>query len=257
MYNRANITTIKPEKKRENPVSMTQKTDLSQSQSIRSPIDHILFLQKTIGNHAVQGLFKFGIIQTKLKIGQPNDIYELEADRVAEQVMNMSEPSYPERDEEEGKEHIQAKPVGEQITPLVQRQVEDEEEVEEEETIQTKGGMSQTPDVPSDLEPNIQSLKGGGQPLPKSVRNFFEPRFEHDFSKIRVHNDAKSADIARSLNARAFTVGRDVLFGPGQYTPATLAGKRLLAHELTHVVQQQSSTHLASLSKSDNVYVAE
>ncbi len=89
MSERVKITTKTPETKRGSSVAKTQRTDFSQS--ICSPFDHILFLQKTIGNQAVQRLFKSGVIQTKLKIGQPNDIYEQEADRVAEQVMRMPE----------------------------------------------------------------------------------------------------------------------------------------------------------------------
>lgn len=70
------------------------------------------------------------------------------------------------------------------------------------------------------------------------MRHYFEPRFGYDFSQVRVHTDAKAAESARAVNALAFTVGRDVAFGAGQYAPGTTEGKRLLAHELTHVVQQ-------------------
>jgi hypothetical protein len=81
-------------------------------------------------------------------------------------------------------------------------------------------------------------VKAGGNPLPDSVRHFFEPRLNHDFSKVRVHTDNKAAESARNINARAFTHGTDVTFGAGQYAPETTNGKRLLAHELAHVVQQ-------------------
>ncbi len=93
-----------------------------------SSADRILRLQKTAGNQAVQRLIKSGALQAKLKIGQPNDIYEQEADRVAEQVMSMPEPMVRRQSEEEKEEEvpIQAKPIAEQITPLVQRQVEEE-----------------------------------------------------------------------------------------------------------------------------------
>jgi hypothetical protein len=87
-------TTKTPQVKRENSVSQKRKGNFSQS--ISSPVDEILLLQRTIGNHAVQGLFKTGVIGAKLKIGQPNDIYEQEADRIADKVMRMPEPSiYP------------------------------------------------------------------------------------------------------------------------------------------------------------------
>ncbi len=90
MNERTSITAKRSEAKRGNSSSRIRKSDFSQSTS--SPIDHILHLQKTIGNQSVQGLFQSGVIQTKLKIGQPNDVYEQEADRVAEQVMRMPEP---------------------------------------------------------------------------------------------------------------------------------------------------------------------
>jgi hypothetical protein len=98
--------------------------------------------------------------------------------------------------------------------------------------------------VDSKAQSHILALSGRGQPLPESARNFFEPRFGYDFSQVRVHTDATAAETARALNARAFTVGRDVVFGAGQYAPETSQGKKLLAHELTHVVQQGS--HLNS-----------
>jgi outer membrane biosynthesis protein TonB len=254
---------------------------------------HSLHLQQAKVRHILRSL----TFQPKLTIGQPNDIYEQEADRVAEQVMRMPEPRLqrqvePEEEEEEEEtlqpkplaeqitplvqvqrqeepeeeeEELQAKPLSEQITPLVQRQVEPEEEEEEEEEeepiqakladdmqvqrqeepeeeepIQTKQVSTRAPSVTPNLASRIQSLKGGGQPLSESTRAFFEPRFGHDFSQVRLHTDTKAAESARAVNARAYTVGRDIVFGVGQYLPRTTAGKRLLAHELTHVVQQAS-----------------
>lgn len=79
---------------------------------------------------------------------------------------------------------------------------------------------------------------GGGEALPEPMRDFFEPRFGRDFSQVRLHTGAQAAESARAVNARAYTVGRDVLFGAGQYAPETDSGLRLLAHELTHVIQQ-------------------
>lgn len=81
-------------------------------------------------------------------------------------------------------------------------------------------------------------LRSPGQPLDGETRAFFEPRFGHDFSQVRVHADRSAAEAAAAVNALAYTVGRDVAFGAGQYAPQTTAGRKLLAHELTHVVQQ-------------------
>ncbi len=241
MSERVKVTSKTPESKRDNSVSRIRKTDSSRSTS--SPVDHILFLQRNIGNQAVQNLFKSGVIQAKLRIGQPGDIYEQEADRVAEQVMSMPEPQVQrqteEKEEEEEEEEIQTKPLAERITPLVQRQVEEEEEEKEEEEIfQTKEVPNQTSKVTPDLESRIHALKGGGQPLPTSTRAFFEPRFGYDFNEVRIHTDTQSAENSRAFNAKAFTIGRDIVFGSGQYAPGTSAGKKILAHELTHVIQQ-------------------
>jgi len=85
-------------------------------------------------------------------------------------------------------------------------------------------------------------LRAPGQPLDANTRAFMEPRFGHDFSAVRTHTDTKAAGSARAVNALAYTVGRDVVFGAGQYAPQTSAGQRLLAHELTHVVQQRADT---------------
>lgn len=188
----------KPEAKRENRPSQTQKT--GPSQSISSPVEQILFLQRTIGNQAVGKMIKSGALQAKLRIGQPGDIYEQEADRMANAVMRMPEPGVQWQPEEE---LVQTKPV---ITPLVQRQSEGEEE--EEEFLQQKEVPGQSPEVTPDLSSSIQSLKGGGQPLPESLRAYFEPRFGQDFSQVRVHADAKASETARAVNARAFTLGQ-------------------------------------------------
>ena len=82
-------------------------------------------------------------------------------------------------------------------------------------------------------------LRSPGQPLDAATRAFMEPRFGHDFSTVRVHNDARAAESARAVNALAYTVGQNVVFGLGQYRPQTSVGRGLVAHELTHVLQQR------------------
>jgi hypothetical protein len=185
------------------------------------------------GSQAVQRL-KSGVIQAKLKIGQPGDIYEQEADRVADAVIRMPEPQLRQQQEEEEEDLIQTKPLVDQITPFVQKQVEEEEE----ELLQTKTHSSQVTEVTSNIESRIQSLKGGGQPLPKVMRDFFEPRFGYDFSGIRIQTNSHAWMLNRKLNSRAFTTGKDIFFGQGQYNPGSLSGRKLLAHELTHTIQQ-------------------
>src|SRR5260370_31886905 len=84
-------------------------------------------------------------------------------------------------------------------------------------------------------------LRSPGQPLDAASRAFFEPRFGHDFSQVRLHTDAKAAESARAVTALAYTVGRDVVFGSEQFAPRTTEEQLLLAHELTHVVQQSNA----------------
>ncbi len=99
-----------------------------------------------------------------------------------------------------------------------------------------------TPDArPPILLPSVnQVLRSPGRPLDAPTRTFMESRFAQDFSRVRIHTDTRAADSARTLNALAYTIGHDVVFASGHYAPATTAGRRLLAHELTHVIQQRS-----------------
>ena len=179
-----------PETKREGSVSQSRKPALSQSPN--SPIDQILHLHRTIGNQAVGRLFKSGVIQAKLKIGQPNDVYEQEADRVAEQVMRMPENTAlsgqlsgvrsedghiqrkcaecasgkglcPECAEEE--EMVQRKPLTSQITSLIHRQEVERPEDEEEETLQTKEVTGVAPAISTSAEARINNMRGNGQPF--------------------------------------------------------------------------------------------
>jgi len=217
----------------------------SRSAAQRAPA--LLALQQTHGNRYVRRVVSG--IQAKLKIGQPGDKYEQEADRVADAVMRMPEPQVQRQVEEEDEEElIQTKPLAEQITLRVQRPVEEEGEEE----LQAKELFGQTSEISPNLESRVNTIRGGGQPLPASTRTFFEPRFGFDISQVRIHTDAHAAEIARAVNARSFTVGRDVVFGAGEYAPETPIGKKLLAHELTHVVQQSKE----NLSRpGDNVVV--
>lgn len=102
-------------------------------------------------------------------------------------------------------------------------------------------------DAPS-LPPELGSHLGTGEPLDAQTRGFMEPRFGHSFERVRIHADGEAAASARSVGALAYTVGRDIVFGPGAYAPKTGGGQRLIAHELTHVLQQ-SSTHETVLQR--------
>ncbi|MGB8218590.1 MAG: DUF4157 domain-containing protein [Candidatus Methanoperedens sp.] len=252
-------TSIKPEVRREyhntvNHNTVKEKADLHQLKS--SPVRQILSLQRDIGNQAVGRLIKSGTLQAKLKIGQPGDIYEKEADRVAEQVMQMSGPQIISKTAVPTEVIQRSCPKCEK--EMLNRQENEEQEVEplislkfsnrspppigeNEEKLQRKAINDCTSEVCPNLQSKIDNLKGGGQPLPESARTFFEPRFGYDFSHVRIHAGGNATAVARALNARAFTVGSDVAFGSGEYAPGTPVGDKLLAHELAHVVQQSPS----------------
>jgi hypothetical protein len=197
-------------------------------------------------------------IQTKLTVNHPGDKYEQEADRVSEYIMSMpnnetnglsdvpaktqgksatfarGQGLYPQNAQGE---ILQRKPLASTNTSIAQSQIKFPEK-EEGGLLQTKELSGQTQQVPPQVAANINSLRGSGQPLTRSARAFFEPRFGVDFSGVQVHADAQAFELTRSLNARAFTVGRDMVFGTGEYSPETTSGRNLLAHELTHVMQQ-------------------
>ncbi len=186
------------------------------------------------GQHAhVQSILRGNRIQPKLKLGQPNDKYENEADRVAEQVMRMPASQSSSIDGT-------SPGVGDSNSGTIQRACA--ACASDEELIQIKTNGHVTPEVTPAIGADIQLLQSGGQPLSRSERSFFEPRIGANFSNVRVHNYTKANNVARSINARAFTHGHNVVFGAGEYSPNTSAGKKLFAHELTHVVQQ--SGHL-------------
>jgi len=188
----------------------------------------IQHLHQTIGNQAVSRW-----IQTKLKIGQPDDKYEQEADQIAEKIMTMPSSTCTSCEEEE---RLQPK-LADKISLFIQRQGIDEEE-EEEEVIQPKRNTDKETKATPEIENHISRTRGLGNPLPFAPRAFMEERFGVDFSPVRIHADSEAARMARALNAEAFTYGRDIYFGEGRYRPETTEGKKLLAHELTHVVQE-------------------
>jgi len=186
----------------------------------------------------IRRILRASPVQPKLTVNQPNDEYEQEADRIAGQVMGMSDV-----DMAQGSESADGKTQPVQVQrscpdceeELAQRQPEEEDE---EELLQAKEESGRTPHVSPDVEADILRLQGNGRPLSETERSFFEPRFGADFSNIRLHTSARAAELAQSINARAFTLGRDVVLGSGEAAIETPAGKELLAHELTHVLQQ-------------------
>jgi len=162
-----------------------------------------------MGNQAIQLL-----LQAKLALHTPGDCFEQEADRVAEQVMRT--PSTAEASGE----------------PSLVRQPADSE-----------GGLEEVPPIVYEV------LSSPGRQLDPGTQAFMESRLGHDFSQLRIHDDARAAESAQAVDARAYTVGHRVVLGAGEYAPGTSSGNRLLAHELAHVIQQDLSG--ASASRND------
>lgn len=167
-------------------------------------------------------------LQTKLTVSQPGDPFEQEADRVADRVMRMAAP--PSHADQLS---FSALDIG-----TLQRKCASCEEEEEQKNVQRKESGSSVGPV-AGASPSVNhTLASSGRPLDVSSRTFFEPRFGRDFSNVRIHTGATAATSARSVSALAYTVGHNIVFGAGQYSPSTGSGQRLLAHELSHVCQQ-------------------
>lgn len=190
-------------------------------------------VQNTIDNMAVQQCF----IQSKLTVSQAGDPYEKEADAVADQVMR--------------------KPMGEgqaiQVSPLnpnrhhkcTQCEPREEQGVS---SVQRKAnhGSSAENHVSENL---VATATQAGRPLDHSARMFFEPRFGRSLGDVKVHTNGYSNQVAQTLNAKAFTAGNDIVFAPGQYQPNSIPGRHLLAHELTHVIQQRNAPTIAPMKQ--------
>jgi hypothetical protein len=161
--------------------------------------------------------------ESMFRVSTPGDTWEREADSIADAVLNTSRG-----------ERAAIRPTP--IPATLQRKCSACEEEDQKGLVQRDGEGSVS--MTSDVGAAIHGLRGGGDAMSSSARGFFEPRFGHDFARVRIHTDSRAADVARSMQARAFTLGNDIVFGAGQYQPNTPRGQRLLAHELAHVVQQ-------------------
>lgn len=167
-------------------------------------------------------------IQTKLVITESGDEYEQEADRIADEVTRTRRPQ-TQRSCACGEECPDCRTdAPRQAVRRLQN---------------TRDGAQTAPPIVHSV---LQAL---GQPLDTEARKFMESRFGHDFSSVRVHNDTQAAESTRGLHALGYTVGRHIIFGAGQYSPRTPAGRRLLAHELTHVLQQEAPPSLPAVSE--------
>jgi hypothetical protein len=182
----------------------------------------LLSLQHRVGNRATGQ-----VLQPKLVIGAAGDRHEQEADDVADQVMQENGNAEDARS---------VRLTTGSLFGRLQRKCDACEEEEEEVQRKEEGGSSPgTTMAPINVR---EALDSPGQPLDVSTRAFFEPRFGYDFGNVRLHTGTQAADSARAINAKAYTAGNHIVMGQGQYDPTQVRGQQLLAHELTHVIQQ-------------------
>jgi hypothetical protein len=216
-------------------------------------------LNNTYGYKYVQHLMKSVKVQAKLSVSDPTDDSEREADRVADEVSRALQSTI-KRDELEDEELLQGKADIGRITPeeeeLLQGKVDitrltpEEEELlqgkeevrrqspEEEEEIQMQRSEDLTGTSAENIEKRISNSRGGGQPLSQDIKKPMEQAFGADFDGVKVHTDSEADALSRELNAKAFTTEKDIFFREGEYAPCSGSGQKLIAHELTHVVQQ-------------------
>ena len=205
---------------RSQPASTQNQAQPANYPRISNSPESLLALQKTIGNRALQRMLASQSVQAKLSVGPANDVYEQEADRVASQVVRST--TTPEQDS-------------------VQTQSNDS-------TVQPKstGATSTNGSSPASggLESRVNGSKGSGGALPEGTRSFMESRFGADFSGVRIHTGGEAAQLNQSIQAEAFTHGHDIYFNKNNFNPTSQSGQHLLAHELTHVVQQGSASQV-------------
>lgn len=172
-------------------------------------------------------------IQPKLKIGASNDVFEKEADAVADRIMRLPLSQVTPT----GISSHKGKSIQKKCSTCEEEERLQRKPIEINQSIQAKaseGGIRTSAKVSSQIE----ALKGGGNPISGPALRRMERGFGRDLSHVRIHNDASSAGLNRELNAKAFTVGKDIYFGAGKYQPHSPSGQHLLAHELTHTIQQ-------------------
>jgi hypothetical protein len=171
--------------------------------------------------------------QPRLTVNTPGDAYEQEADALADQVMQMRNGDAPVV------QRMTMSSIGKVQRQCATCAAEDQEELQRKETCVNDVGGHAAPPIVSDV-----LSSGGGQAMDGGTRQFMESRFGQDFRQVRIHTDSRAAESASAIQARAYTSGRDIVFGQGEYQPSNDEGKRLLAHELVHVGQQKGESKI-------------
>lgn len=199
-----------------------------------------------------EGAFFQPAVQAKLTIGQTGDQFEQEADAMAGYVVNRlassdgGAPAIQSKCAACAEEEARMKPEVQKMDkeeeelnmkPEIQKMGEDEEELNMKPEIQ-RFGPSGPSEAGAGFEEQLATTQGGGQPLPDQAMGEMNEAFGADFSQVRIHNDSSAVQMSKDIGAQAFTHSNNIYFNQGKYNPDSNEGKKLLAHELTHTIQQ-------------------
>lgn len=177
-------------------------------------------------------------------VQKTDDSLESKHDEPVQKTHEPVQSKSPEEPIQKADDSVQSKtdePVQKANEP-VDAKANDDPVQKADEPVQSKAAAARAPAVPMGFATGLAASRGEGRPLPSESRSFFEKRIGADFSSVRIHADQRGADLSRSVHAKAFTRANNIYFAPGQYSPHTSSGQLLLAHELTHVVQQGHAT---------------
>jgi len=174
-------------------------------------------LQSSIGNQAVQHLLLSGVVQAKLAIDAPDSPMERQADRLADEALHSNPPSV----------------VSSRINPHHEKSAANLESKQPD-----RSPARRSSSLPAQIPFIAGAIGSRGRPLDSSTRAFFEPRFGTDFSQVRIHTGFEAAASARAIDAKAYTLGHNIVFGEREFATHTNEGRRLLGHELVHTLQQ-------------------
>lgn len=232
----ANKTTTSKVSAKTNTATLQKKSE----EHSKNPVVSLIANGKTSSN-----------IQAKLTIGNPDDNYEKEADSTAEKVTSGSQPlvqlkfdgtnTQSKGESEEEKEGVQRKSESEKKDELVQKKQEEEEQIQAKASaiqLKSEGSADSNQSSGSGIEGSLSASQGGGNPLSSDVRDEMETGFGADFSSVRIHTGSDAVQMNSQINAKAFTHENNIYFNQGRYNPNTSEGKNLIAHELTHTIQQ-------------------
>lgn len=228
----------------------SQKKEEWGSNSVENSVSHESQFRANLAEVPVKPIVRT-LTQPKLRVGAANDRYEQEADRIAEQVVqqiNASKAASPKKGQA-----LKHRSISDNDKLQMKPSVPIQEAIEEDDELQMKPLVRRVRDekgaVSKDLEGEIDRAREGGQSLAPELQAQMGQAMGAHFGRVRAHTDARSDQLNRSLQAQAFTTGHHIFFRQGNYRPSTPTGQKLIAHELVHVLQQQTDRDKEALQR--------